>query len=73
MYFWISSVEITLKDHIFARYRESWHCPTFGQFHQHVMRAFFCMKVLCAAFSYLHVTTEKLPRRLWYKKGAHKM
>jgi len=33
----------------------------------------FCTKVLPAAFFYLHVTREKLPNRLLYKKGAHKM
>jgi len=33
----------------------------------------FCMKVLFAAFFYLHVTREKLPKRLSYEKGAHKM
>ncbi len=31
------------------------------------------MKVLCAAFFYLHVTREKLPKRLLYEKCAHKM
>jgi len=29
--------------------------------------------VLCAALFYLHVTREKLPKRLSYEKGAHKM
>jgi len=33
----------------------------------------FCTKVLCAAFFYLHVTGEKLPKRLLYKKGEQKM
>jgi len=30
-------------------------------------------KVLCGAFFHLHVTREKLPKRLLYKKGAHVM
>jgi len=30
----------------------------------------FCTKVLCAAFFYLHATTEKLPKR--YEKGVRK-
>jgi len=29
--------------------------------------------VLCAAFFYLHLTREKLPKRLLYIKGAPKM
>jgi len=29
--------------------------------------------VLCAAFFYLHITREKLPKKLLYKKGARKM
>ncbi len=33
----------------------------------------FCMKVLCAACCYLHVTREKLPKSLLYEKGACKM
>jgi len=33
----------------------------------------FRTKVLRAAFSYLHVIIEKLPKRLSYKKGARKM
>ncbi len=33
----------------------------------------FCTKVLCAAFFYLHVIREKLPKRLLYEKGASKM
>ncbi len=31
------------------------------------------MKVLCAAFFYLHVPNEKLPKRLSYKKDVQKM
>jgi hypothetical protein len=31
------------------------------------------MKVLCATFFYLHVTREKLPKRLSYEKGSRKM
>jgi len=33
----------------------------------------FGTKVLCTAFFYLHVTGEKLPKRLSYKKGVRKM
>ncbi len=33
----------------------------------------FCTKVLSAAFFYLHITREKLLKRLVYKNGAHKM
>jgi hypothetical protein len=33
----------------------------------------FCMKVFRESFFYLHVTREKLPKRLSYKKGALKM
>jgi len=33
----------------------------------------FCTKVFSAAFFYLHVTREKLPKRRSYKKIAHKM
>jgi len=33
----------------------------------------FCLKVLRAAFFYIHVTREKLPKRLSYKKFACKM
>jgi len=33
----------------------------------------FRTKVLWAAFFYLHVPREKLPKRLSYEKGAHKM
>ncbi len=32
----------------------------------------FCTKLLCAAFFYLHVTREKLPKRLSYKKSVCK-
>jgi len=38
-----------------------------------ILSAYFCTKVLQAAFFYLHVTREKLPKRLSYEKGAHKM
>jgi hypothetical protein len=34
---------------------------------------FFCMKVLRTAFFYLHVTKEKLPKRLLYQKGSSNM
>jgi len=40
-----------------------------GQFHQHFMWEFFVRK----CFGQLHVTKEKLPKRLLYKKSAHKM
>jgi len=43
------------------------------QFQQHFTHDFFCTKVLCTAFFYLHVTREKLPKRLLYEKGARKM
>jgi len=33
----------------------------------------FCTKELYAAFFYLHVTGEKLPKRLFHEKGACKM
>jgi hypothetical protein len=38
-------------------------------FYAHILRT----KVLCEAFFYLHVTREKLPKKLLYKKGTHKM
>jgi len=33
----------------------------------------FHTKLLCAAFFYLHITREKLPKRLSYEKGVRKM
>ncbi len=33
----------------------------------------FCTKMVPAAFYYLHVTREKLPKRLSYEKGTRKM
>jgi len=43
------------------------------QSHQHFMQTIFHTKVLQAAFFYLHVAREKLPKRLLYKKVACKM
>ncbi len=44
-----------------------------GQFHQHLTIKFFCTKVLLVAFFYLHVTREKLQKRLSYEKFSCKM
>jgi hypothetical protein len=44
-----------------------------GQFHQHFMQAFFVQKCFAKLFFHLHVTREKLPKRLLYKKGACKI
>ncbi len=38
------------------------------QFHQHIMRSFFCTEDLCKAFLYLHFAFELI----WHKY-AHKM
>ncbi len=44
------------------------------QFHQRFTCTFFVQKCFAQLFSsYMHVTKEKLPKRLLYKKGASKM
>ncbi len=50
----------------------AWIYNTYGQFHQHFTHTFLVRKWLHAAFFYLHVTREKLPKRLSYKKVASK-
>ncbi len=37
-----------------------------------IVRAPFSYESLCAAFFYLHVTREKLPKKILYEKGAPK-
>jgi len=44
-----------------------------GQFHQHFTHTFFVRKYFAQLFFYLHVTREKLPKRLSYEKCACKM
>jgi len=43
-----------------------------GQFHQNFMQAFFVQKCFVKLFFHLHVTREKLPKRLLYKKALVK-
>jgi len=56
-----------LKGHL----NNTWH--SCGQIHQHFTRAFFVQKCFMQLFFFLHVTREKLSKRLSYEKGARKM
>jgi len=48
--------------------RENFHRFLLGVNFINILLTHFCTKVLWEAFFYLHVTREKLPKRLLYKK-----
>jgi len=63
--------QIKAKDMLFVEDRElcaSKKVSISSTFYTHI----FCMKVFCTAFFYLHVTREKLPKRLPFQKGVRK-